>query len=301
MVDRISSSVHTSQLIDNNLRLQKKYAEKQVQTATGVQTDTYTGMSKDASKVMSLEADYNRIITQSENAQTALDRNEVAFDTFAQITDITQSFEADLNAAISGLSIGSNEIQEIANSTLDQLESLLNTQVAGRYIFGGSATQTAPADFNDPAFGGATIPSAADTDYYQGNDYIQSVEASDGLSVNYGVTANDAAIEEIVRALDLVRTTPNDPSTLQEALSLIQSGLDGVAITKAKISQDSQKLDQSINANLEDVNLIDSMISDVKDVDLAEVSVKLQELEAQLEASYSVTTDLLNLKLSDYI
>ena len=300
MVDRIASFAQTNQLIENNLRVQKKYAEGQIQTSSGLKSDTYEGIARDTNQILNLESDYSRLTSQSENAQKALDRSEASFDAVGSIIDIAQSFQADISAALS-LTADPAEIEVVAEQDLQQIEALLNTQVAGRYIFSGSATQTAPADFNDPAFGGAVIPSTADTSYYQGNDFEHTVEASDDLKIEYGMSGDDTALEQIIRAYDLVRTTPGDPDTLEEALDLIQNGLDGLAVAKSTISETSQNLDQSINDNLDQMNLIDSMISDLQEVDLAEVTVKLQEMEAQLEASYAVTADLLRLNLTDFI
>ncbi|MCD8566419.1 MAG: flagellar hook-associated protein FlgL [Alphaproteobacteria bacterium] len=216
------------------------------------------------------------------------------------IIDIGQSFLSDLSAAISSTGADPNAIQELATQSLDQIVQILNTQIAGRYIFSGSATATTPVDLSTYT-GGTTSPSISDSSYYQGNGYTQSVEISDGYSLAYGVTADNAAFEKIIRSLSLVKNDPSNTTALNEAYDLLNEGLDDLANLKARISQDAQTLDQSINDNLSDLNLIDSMISDLKEVDVAEVSVKLQELETQLSASYSVTTKLLNLKLSDYL
>ncbi len=300
MTDRIASFTHTSQLIDNNMRIQKKYAEGQIQATTGNKSESYQGIAKDTSQILNLESDYKTLVGQTENAQTALDRTESLYSAIGSIIDTAQSFASDLSAAISGIT-SEQSISAAAQSSLEQTASDLNTKVADRYIFGGSATQSPPVDIDDPDFGGAIIPSTENTSYYQGNSYTQSVKVDDGLTVEYGVTADNAGIEQILRAYDLVRTSPGDPDTLQEALDLVNSGMDSLINLKAEISQNSQTLDKQINENLDEINLIDSMISGLKEVDLAEVTVKLQELEAQLEASYSVTAELLNLNLSDYI
>jgi flagellar hook-associated protein 3 FlgL len=300
MVDRIASFVQTSKLINNNLSIQAKYAEGQIQLSSGFKSDTYQGIAKDTNKLLNLESEFARIQTQTENAQTALDRSESAFDSYGSIITVGQAFITDLRAAINGIAPPS-EIQTIAQNNLNQTASILNTTVAGRFIFGGSVTTSPPVDLNDPGFGGAVPPSAANTNYYQGNSFTQSVEIADNFTVNYGVKADDPALEQIIRAYDLVRTNPANQAALTEALSLLESGLDDLAVSKANISQHSQTFDRRITENQEQLTLIESMISNVRDVDLAEVSIRLQEFEAQLQASYAVTTNLLQLKITDYI
>jgi flagellar hook-associated protein 3 FlgL len=300
MVDRISSYSNTSKLINNNMRLQGKYAEGQMQVSSGMKSDSYEGIAKDSSKILSLESDYARLVTQTENAQLSMERADVSYDVLGTIIDSTQPFLAAVNAGLSS-TITSQDLLQFAEVGLSQIESLLNTQVAGRFLFAGSATQTPPVDFADPAFGPATTPSAIDFDYYQGNDFVQSVEASDGLVVDYGFTANDPALEEIIRAYDLIRNAPTDPATLQEAFTLLETGLDQLSEKRSSISLNAQALDRSVNNNMDDLNLIDNTLAGLKEVDLAEVTIRLQELQSQLEASYSLTASILRLNLSDYL
>ena len=300
MVDRISSYSNTSKLIENNLRLQSDYAKGQQQVSSGVKSDSFSGVAKDTNRILSLESDYERLVQQTENSKVALERSEVVYDTIGTIMDSAQPIMATLNAALSGTTTTQDLLHFVENG-LAQMESLLNTQVAGPYVFAGSATQTAPVDFSDPDFGPAVVPSVADTDYYQGNSFVQSVETSDGYTVDYGVTADNAAFEMIARAYDLVRNNPTDTATLEEAFSLLETGIDDLAELQANVSLNSQLIDDGINRNLDDLNLIDNSLADLKEVDLAEVTVRLQEIQAQLEASYSLTSTLLRLNLADYI
>lgn len=301
MVDRISSASQINSLISNNLRLQSRYAEGQIQASSGYKSETYQGFSTDSRQILNLESDYKRTLGQTENAQQALSRTEVTFDALGSIIDTAQNFLANLNAAVSGTGVSVAELQTLAQTKMDQTASSLNVQLGGRYLFGGSATQTPPVDLNAVGYGGAVIPSTPSTLYYQGNDFVQSVEVDDGYTINYGVKADDPAIERLLRAFDLVRTNGGDQATLEEALTLLETGIDRLAETKASVSQDSQALNKRIDENLEDLNLLDNLIVDLKEVDLAEVSVRLKQLESQLQASYSVTTDLLRLNITDFL
>ena len=305
MTDRISSFSQTSQLIKNNLRVESEYAKKQEQISSGQKSESYQGIATDTQRILSLESDYNRITAQSENTETALNRTQASYKALGEVITRGQAFAADLNAAISSTGVTDEQLAQLAEQVLEGLASSLNEQLNGRFLFGGSATKTPPIDLTDPGFGGATYtapgPSLPNTEYYQGNDYQHSVEASDGFVVNYGITADSPEIEQIIRAYDLIRTTPDDEDTLIEALNLLQDGLDNLATTQAGVAQTSNVLDAKIDENLEEINLLDSLIVDMKEVDLAEVSIQLQALEAQLEASYAVTTKLLNLNLTDYI
>ncbi|MGH1403433.1 MAG: flagellin [Alphaproteobacteria bacterium] len=299
MVTRIASFSHTNQLIQTNLRIQSNYAEAQLQVSTGLKSHTYQGIADDANQLLNLETDYNQLTTQTENAQIAFDRTETMFDLLGGVIDVAQGFLSDLGAALNGLSVTADQIQQSAEATLEQVAGILNSSVGDRYVFSGSATETPPIDLT--SYGGALPPSAVDTSYYQGNNDVSSVEISNGFNVSYGQTADDPSIELILRALDLVITSPNDQNALTEAIGLLERGIDDVATLKASVAQDSGAIDQAIDRGLEELNLIDSVITDLKEVDLAEASTRVKELETQLEAAYSVTTGLLNLTIIDFI
>lgn len=298
MVDRIATFWQTRQITTGNMQIQSEYAKGQLQLSTGLKSVDYQGISSEADRILNTESEYKALSTQTSNAQTALDRTESMFDAFGSMLTLGQNFTSDIRTAISG-NMTTSQLQSLAQDALRNMASSLNMTVGGRYVFGGSATKSAPVDLS--GYGGQVIPSAPDTSYYQGNNYIQNVEVADGYTVNYGVTADNPAIEKVMRAFDLINTTPGDSATQQQALQLLEGGLDDLADLKASVSQSSQTLQNKINDNQTQMNLMQNTLSSLKDVDVAEVSVKLQQLEAQLQASYAVTTKLLNLSLADYL
>lgn len=305
MVDRIATFTQSQMLNSSNMRLQSEYAQKQNQLSSGQKSDSYAGIAAETPQILSLESDYSKLVSQSENVQTALDRTEMMYDILGNMVDIGQGLLDDLNAAISGTGVNDTQLVSLAEQGLEQIVSLLNTQSTGRYLFAGSDINNAPVNLDSyTGTSGITLPSTADASYYEGNDYIQSVEVRDGFNVEYGITADNEAFEEIIRALDLVinhESNANPTATLEEAYDLLNRALEDISSLRATVSQDSQVFDQAIDDGLTELNLIDTMIANLEEVDLAEVSVRLQELETQLEASYTITTKLLNLKLSDYL
>ncbi len=305
MVDRIASFIQTKNIVSNNLRLQSLYGQINQQIASGVKSETFPGIAEDSKRLLNLESDFKRIEQQTENTVIASDRVDIMFDAVGSIVEQTQKFIGDLSASVSSFGSQGADLANIARTNLSQVAGQLNTVIAGRYLFAGSATETQPVDLNAAGFGGqlyvAPGPSVADFGYYQGNDYIQTVETSDGFNVDYGVTANNPAFEFIIRAYDLVITNPTDQDTLQEAYRLMELGADQAAILNANISQEAQVLEQQETANREELVLLEEQIVNIREVDLAGATVQLSQIEAQLEASYSATSKLLRLSIVDFI
>lgn len=299
MIDRIASFSQTKSILDGNLRIQKQYSETQIQISSGLKSPNYQGISKDTNQLLNLETELDSLKTQTENARLAQNRSEATFDSLGSILSTADTFLSDLQGAVSNSGITAAQLQSIATLNLNDTTNNLNTTLSGRHLHGGSDTANPPVDLS--GYGGQLIPSSADTSYYVGNQDQLSVEAAEGFTVNYAIRADNPAIEKIMRAYDLVMTTPNDSATLNEAFSLLRSGIDETAELKATVAQNSQILSNRVAENEEDMVLVENMITDIKEIDIAEASIKLRQLESQLEASYSVTTRVLDLKLSDFL
>ena len=166
--------------------------------------------------------------------------------------------------------------------------------------------------------------------YYTGGDLNLTRRVSENQSITLDITANDSGFEKIFRALGQVAqanivdtTNPADAvglidvnkaqNILHEAMKLMQSGIDDsgettrtstnssiYAIT-AKLSANKVMLN-SVDENLGMVqsNLVDS-IDSLKNVDKTEAATKAILAQTNLEASYSILQNALNMSLLNYL
>jgi len=139
------------------------------------------------------------------------------------VSNLLNGFRCTLTAADSG-STDATAIQQNAQQMLQEMGSLLNTQYAGSYLFGGGQTTNPPVDVSNASYPAMTLPSTASTSYYKGDDEIMSVRVSDTDTVSYGVTADNPAFEQALRALNLVaNNSPLSSDALNEAMSLTKA------------------------------------------------------------------------------
>lgn len=301
MVDRIATYAHSQSLAQELMRLQSTYSKGQMQASSGLKSTTYQGISTSTQRLLNLQSDYSRITGQSENAQIALDRVNSMYSAVQSMLDMITAAQSMITGTGSGAGYDSNALQNEATQARDEFVSSLNTKQAGRYLFGGGVTDAAPVDVTAAGYGGATSPSAENTSYYQGDGYQASVNASDSLSIQYGMTADQPAFEMALRAYDLLISNPSDQAAIQEAYALFDDAFDAMNTLQTQLSNQATALENQINRNADELNLLDGLIEDIQNVDLAEVTVRLSELETQLEASYALTTKLLTLNLHDYL
>jgi flagellar hook-associated protein 3 FlgL len=182
------------------------------------------------------------------------------------------------------------------------MSSLLNTQYDGSYLFGGARTDAAPVDVSSAAYAAATSPSTADTSYYQGDSAIASVRVSDSQTVAYGVTADNTAFEQVMRAMNLVaNNSPLSTNTLNEALGLATSSVDALGVVQTRISNASASIEKASASQTEYQSYAQTLGSSLTGVDVAAVTASLATYQAQLTASYSAIAKVQSLSLASYL
>ncbi|MFP4098535.1 MAG: hypothetical protein ACLFP8_06065 [Alphaproteobacteria bacterium] len=300
MVDRVSTYAQSGSLLKDLMQLQSQYAKGVLQQSSGFISDTYDEIGSDTQRLLNFESEYSEISAQSENAQIAMDRVEIMYDNVSLMLDLISLSLGDIAAALGGTTVDGSYISAELQQGIEELASRLNAQSDSTYLFAGGAS-IPPVNLNDPDYALVVDPLIADTEYYQGGDYTFQVQASSGLTVDYGVRADNSGFEKALRAYNLALNNPEDEATLREAYALMSEGFEEINTMQTILSSQATTLDNQIDNNTEELALLDGLISNIKQADLAEVTMKLAELETQLEASYAVATKLLQLNLYDYI
>lgn len=284
MTDRIASFTTSRYSTQQSMRLQSEYASTIKQQTSGLKSTTFSGIATQAQPLLNLTTQYHRITTQMATTQSAINTLTVMQDATQGITDLISRMTGQVNTAIGTTTLNAETI----SGWRDELAALLNTRHNGQYVFGGTATDTAPIDLTA-------------SPYYQGDTTLPSVRASDQLTVTYGVTAGAGAFNDLFAALDSMIANPNDTTTLQAAYTQLTSAYDRVADMQGTLGASGATLEQQSTLQATTLEHLDNQIADINAVDLAATALKLSEIETQLEASYSSLAKLMNLKLTDYL
>ncbi|NFV79674.1 flagellin [Magnetospirillum aberrantis] len=298
MIGRVSTFGLGQTMLSSSLSVQSKYANTAVQQSSGLASTTYGGLGSKASSLLSTEAATAQLETWYTNTGTALDRTESMYSAVGSMVDLLQNYRSTLSSAIS--STDTDGLDDTAADLLDDMADLMNLQMDGRYLFAGSNTDTAPVDTS--LLSTPSVPSSADTSYYTGDSEEASVRVSGQQSISYGVTADSTGFEKAVRALNVVaNASPLDQTALEEAYDLATEALDALIATQSGLSNTAARLETAQSRQTNSISLLESVASDLKEVDTAEVAVKLAQYETQLQASYSALGNLSSLSLVKYL
>ncbi|HNS44099.1 MAG TPA: flagellin [Alphaproteobacteria bacterium] len=301
MVNRVATFAFTNTMITENMRLQYKYADINTQVSSGLKSQTYKGIARDSQYLLSVESAMDKLDAYNTNGNIALVNVNTIYESLGRVEAMANTMMTAVTAALGGNFGNPAVTQSQAQNALVETSSLLNLQIAGRYVYAGTDIDTPPVDLTDPAWVPQTSPSVVNSSYYQGNSSIISVQISETLNLNYGVLASDTAFEKLFRAYNLVVNNPGSTNELSEALGLIQQAVDGIANIRGNLSIQSRSIEDQIDQNSQDKTYLSELTSTMKEVDLPSASVQLTEVQTQMEAAYTASIRVLNLNLHDYL
>ncbi len=301
MVTRVATFPATDRLILDNMRLQSSLANTQIQLSTGLKDLNYKGIARETQRLLSLERNYDALKNYNVNSNQVNSNVNIMFNALNGMMSTANNFMQTLTAALGGGQVPTQVTQDQAGILMREMSGLLNIQSAGRYLFAGSMIDTPPVDLDDPAWTAQTPPSTANTSYYQGDSALLSVQLSDTMTLSYGVTADNPAFEMALRAFNLVYNNPTDNAALVEASNLMKNAIDSMANLQGLLTTASSTIETQSARNEEDMSVMDTLISNIKEVDFPATTVKQKELETQIQASYASSVSLLKLRLTDFI
>ena len=295
MAMRVATFASSQSLLQAAMRIQVKQAEATEQQASGQVSGDYGGLGSKAGNVVSLQASVTRSKAYVEAANTASTRVETMYNSVGSILDDLTSFKATLASS----TISSDTLQITAQSALESVVALMNTQLDGRYLFAGSAIDTEPVDID--SIEGSTATSQDELDYYQGDDQQASVRVSSSHVISYGVTANDDSFKQALWAISTIANGSTDSDSVTQAIDLLADAIDGLSTVQTKLSLNASALEDAVSSQEDYQTTAEDLVSNLSEVDITTVAANMSNYEAQLEAAYAAIGKIANLSLASYL
>jgi flagellar hook-associated protein 3 FlgL len=302
MAMRVATFAISEQMVAAALRTQSTMANQQIQEASGVVSSDFAGYGSTTQQILNLQVSVTRSKSYIDAATQADSKIQVIYATVNSVADLVTQFRSLLTSASNVASTDSTSITQSAQNMLQQMASLLNTQYDGGYLFGGARTSQAPVNVSSSTYPAATSPSTASTSYYQGDNQLASVRVSDSQTVSYGVSADNTAFEQVLRAMNLVaNNSPLSTTTLNEALNLTVGAVNAVGVVQSRISNASSAIEKASALQTDYQSYASTLGGDLTSVDVAAVTAQLSTYQAQLTASYAAISKVQSLNLASYL
>lgn len=313
MVDRIGSYAQQTLIVSHTLRTQSYLYERQEQLATGKVGTSYTAVGANAQRLITIENQLARAEQYQKNIDVGQKRISLMNDAVEGISEAATTMHGML-AQRSGDSQSYYQVdlalpQQAANLR-DLVVDMLNTRDDSRYLFAGGNTDTRPVQLDNGTYTAPTpppMPAAADTSWYEGDGVVQSIKVDTSTTVSYGITADNAGFEKVIRALDTIANLSfSDPVTaaeltvLDDTRALLTTALDEIKVVENDLALDYKRLDDMAERQTSFINFANNQIGDIENINEAEVITEMNAAQVQLEASYVTLSTIQRLSLADY-
>ncbi len=173
------------------------------------------------------------------------------------------------------------------------------TNVKGSAVFGSYSYTSSTADITGSEVFGTTITTSTDTDGNQVTVTTTLTNNGDGTYTTETATAAGlfGSLMTLSNAL-----ADNDTTTINSCISSLSTDLGTVTKSNTKLASVSGRLEMTSDSLDETITNLKSYKSDLQDADLTEVLTDLATQENALNATYSITSQLLTkTTLLDYI
>lgn len=297
---RVSTFAQHTLIQQTIVRTQERIYNRQAQISSGKEASSYAGLSKDASQLVSIKAASVRTEAFIQQNNQIESRLQIADGALASMSDIASSLRAKLVQRLNGATGSSSVIDQDAANMLNSLAGLLNTQVAGRFLFGGTQTNVAPVV--DPVPNPASF-GVIDDNYYQGDGVELTARVSETQEVTIGIAGSRQGFQELVGALKAAIEGHNTNSNglLESALDLAASAIEEINAYRAEIGFSANAVARA-TAGHEDFQLYaEQVVLEIENVDVPSAVSALAADETALEASFMIVGRLSSLSLADYL
>lgn len=307
-------------------RLTTELATGQVADVRQVLAGNYSYLTELERKVDIL-AGYTVATTEATHFASTMQAALVRFDELSQ--DLSASL---LTAGTSAIGASGTDTATEARNALNAMVGTLNTDIAGRYMFSGTATDHAPLIEADAllaelktALTGATNPTDimvaakawfeaptgfASFAYLGADDPISPFAVSQSEDVALDVRATDHGLSKMLR-MAAVAALADDPSFALDVSS--QSDLYAVTGQKMLATQNSitalranvgfveARIDNIAATNAAEVTSLSFAKAALLEIDPFETATQLEEVQFQLQSLYSVTVRMSQLSLVNFL
>jgi flagellar hook-associated protein 3 FlgL len=299
MLNRIGDFAQHERMTSLLLQTQARSRMSQVQISTGKVAERFQDLAPEAEQLIDVKMvlQGNRQFQDNNNFMNLkLGRMEAAVSDLFETATTAQTLA--LQRTSDGSSIPGAMGPEF-EGLLDQVVGLLNADMDGRYLFGGSKTDQPPVVL-DPAFANF---GSSDNTYYQGDALSLNVRADLDIEISHSMSADRSGFQELIGGLrGLINgDVLDDPVVLENSLDLVHESLGKIADYQAELGARQAHIDRINERHVDTEVYLESRVSEIENVDITEAITRLAEDQVLLESAMATIGRLNQLSLVDYI
>ena len=289
---RVTTGMSQRHVLSDLRRVQERLANAQSQVSGGKRIEKPSDDPLGAERAMRLNDQLESTgayRTAVDESRSWLDATDSALSSLSEVVQHVR--ELTLQAANGSTSdAGRQSIKAQIDQLTEEAKHTLNSAYDGRYIFSGTATDTAPY-------------SAATGDAYEGDASPVVRQIGPGVSVQVNVTGDDvlAGLLPTLRTLS-AHLAANDTASLGTTdLQAIDAGFDNLTAKRGLVGAITNRVDAA-GARLDDTtDITTAFLADTQDADLPQALTDLSAQQAALQAALRGGAALIQQSLMDFL
>lgn len=300
---RISSAMIPAASLADIARAQQQLVEAARQSSAQTRASDLKGYGREAQTLVSAERLVARTVGFQGTARELTTRMQIQDVALGRAAEVVSKLKEDLFQNV-GLESGEG-VRSQLEEAFGVLKDAMNTNLGGRYLFGGVMND------RPPVTAGSLSDLAANplTDSLEQGAEAQVMRVEDGRTVQAGLVADDVASLAMasIKRLAELDEGPDGPfggdltavqkQAIQNELTSLADAFDRVLSTQSENGRLMKEVDSASTRLTSQLNAMDEAIGGIVNVDLAEVAVRLNQAQFAYESSASIFNVLRNLSL----
>ncbi|MGB7243874.1 MAG: flagellin [Sulfitobacter sp.] len=329
----LGDMAHTFMLQRRSANLRHEMARLTDELSSGQVSDIKSVLSGNHAYLTGIERSFDTLAGYSVANTEARHFGDTMQTVLENIQNSSGQLAADLTLAGSQTtSAVSSGITDTAGQNLQSMIAALNTSVAGRGLFGGTATDR--ASLNDAqtllnALSVAVGPQASATDamnaatawfddpagftamIYNGSaDTLAPIQLADQVQVSFDIRANDPELREALKHAAMAALAENPTIGLNQSAqrtlyTLTGNGLlaaqDDLVAVRARLGSTQASIEDTTARNSAEKTSLEIARNTLLAADPFETATRLDEVQFQLQSLYSVTVRSGQLSLVNFL
>lgn len=304
---RISSAMIPQSSLADIAKAQQQLVEAARQSSAQTRATDLKGYGREAQTLVSAERLVARTQSFQANAREMTTRMQIQDVAIGRAAEVVSQLKDALFQNVS-LDKGTG-VRVSLEEAFDVIKDAMNTNIGGRYLFGGVMNETAPVT-------AASLTDLANNpieDSIATGEQPQMMRVEDGRTIQAGLVADTVvtdALASLKRLAELDQgpdgpfdgnLTPAQRTALEQELTSLSRAFDNILTSQAENGRLMKDVDNANTRLTAQYNALDEAIGGIVNVDLAEVAVRLNQAQFAYQSSASVFNVLRNMSLLDIL
>lgn len=306
MLNRIGTFAYGQTLVNEFSRIQARTMTTQQQISTGKVGDQFADVKDKAGVLAAAKMKSAEVTSFTQATKEVMTRLNIQDLHLQELSDASARLRSAIGDAIS--TGHAPALSENVKTVFDEVVSILNTKVDGKYIYGGSRSDQPPVNVTTLQ---QLIAAPAIADIFDNTTVKQSQRVDNNETIETGLLASDIGTDLLQMIKDIATQDNATPfgtnltaaqttflTTQHSALPNVQSGINTIAaINGTRYTQAEQTLDRHDTM----ASYFKKFISDIEDVDLATAVSNLNQDQVAAQAAGRMIAQMNQLSLLNFL